>query len=285
MPEQPCAFHPDRTTGVTCSRCERPICPLDMIDAPVGIHCPICAGRMREGSLGEAQYRAQVRLEQSKVGRRLRILSMTTAVVAANVVIFALMLSTGRPDAQETLRDFGALVSPLPRAEWWRIFTSMFVHIGLLHLIFNMFALTMFGRAIEERYGKLRFIGLFLASGMLGAGASLAFSAGGLRAGASGGVFGILGAWVAFYLLHRSAPGARAQLQSLFFLIGINVFIGLSAGNIDNAAHMGGLAAGFVIGLGLERAHRTKGPLRYAGVAAFAFVTVAAVTLIGGRLV
>lgn len=252
-----------------------------MIDAPVGIHCPICAGRMREGALGEAQYRAQVRLEQSPTGRRLMSSSLTMGIVGVNVAVFLVMLLTGRPTHPQTLFDFGALISPLPRNQWWRIFTSMFVHIGMLHLLFNMFALTLFGRAIEERYGKLRALALYLASGVLGAGASLAFSGPGLRAGASGGVFGILGAWVAFYLLHRNAPGARSQLQSLFFLIGINVVLGISSGGIDNSAHMGGLAAGFVIGLGLERAHRARGALRFTGALGFGVVLVAALVLIG----
>lgn len=275
-----CAFHPDRPTGVTCSRCERPICPDDMIDAPVGIHCPVCAGVMREGAIGEASYRARTAIERNPTARKLAGVSLANAIIAVNVVVFVLMVATGRPTASRTLFDFGALTAPLDRSQWWRVFTSMFVHIGAFHLLFNMFALFLFGRAVEGRYGKTRFLVLYLASGLLGAGASLAFTGVGLRAGASGGVFGILGAWVAFYVLHRSASGARSQLQSLFALIALNLYIGAVSGGIDNAAHVGGLIGGFLVGLGLEVAGRRRGGFRAAGVIAVAIVVAGAVALI-----
>src|SRR5438445_225912 len=69
MPEQPCAFHPDRMTGVSCSRCGRPICPDDMYPAPVGQHCPICAGKMREGPLGRTGYQVRTRAERMPAAR------------------------------------------------------------------------------------------------------------------------------------------------------------------------------------------------------------------------
>jgi len=251
-----------------------------MIDAAVGIHCPVCAGRMRENAMSEAAYRARTQLERTTVGRRLGTATATGALIVLNVGIFVAMLFTGRPTSGRTLLRFGALFDPLPRDEWWRLFTSMFVHIGIAHLLFNMFALTLFGRAIEVRHGKARFILLYLASGLSGAAASLAFTQGGIRAGASGGVFGILGAWIAFYLPYRHMRGARQQLQSLLFLVGINLFFGFTVRGIDNGAHLGGLVAGFLIGSGLELARRATRPMPAAAPLGFASVVLAAVLLI-----
>lgn len=283
MAEQPCAFHPDRLTVVRCSRCERPICPDDMIDAPVGIHCPICAGRMTEGALSQRSYRARTRLERTKVGRRMTGLSLTQAIVATNVGIFVLMvLDAGSFDTSAALYRFGATVNPLPASQWWRVLTAMFVHVNFLHIAFNMYALFLFGQAIEVRHGKPRFLALYLLSGVLGTAASLAFGPSpSIGAGASGGVFGIIGAWIAFFLPHRRVAAARAQLQSLFFLVGINVFIGLSIRGIDNMAHLGGLVGGFVIGSALEYAgKRPRGPASLVGVGGYLVVLIAALVLI-----
>ena len=265
MPEVPCAFHPDRLTGVSCSNCGRPICPSDMTPAPVGYQCPICTGRAREGSFGAASYRTRSavgrRVDRVPLVRLLRRAGATQAIIAANVAIFIAMLTRGSWNDPRVLLDFGALFSPLPRAEWWRLITAMFVHIGPLHLLFNMYALAIFGPAIESRYGRARFLAMYLCAGFLGSAASLLFtSGGGVRAGASGGVFGILGAWIAFFVRHRSARGAREQLRSLFFLVAINLFIGVSVGHIDNFAHLGGLAGGFVTGTALEQSARRRSP-------------------------
>jgi rhomboid protease GluP len=260
MPEQPCAFHPNRLTLVACSSCGRPICPDDMIDAPVGVQCPVCAGRMREGPLGAAGYRARARVERWPAARLVRGASVTQLILAANVTIFLLLLATGRPTDPRTLLRYGALPAGLPRGEWWRLITSMFVHIGVAHLLFNSFALVAFGPAIEARHGRLRFLALYLASGLLAAASSLAFTQGVVRAGASGGVFGILGAWIAFFVRHRRAAGAAGQLRSLFFLVGINLFFGATVPGIDNFAHLGGLAAGLIVGGSLEVSARVRTP-------------------------
>lgn len=289
MAEAPCAFHPDRTTAVQCSRCGRPICPDDMIDAPVGVHCPVCAGRAREGALGQVQYRAQQQLDKIPVVRRMRASSLTMTLIGINVGLFVVMSLLAASDPQRSygrvLAEFGALPPVLPRDQWWRLIASMFLHVGLLHLAFNMFALFLFGQAVEGRYGKLRFIALYLTSGLLGSAASLVFTSGGLRAGASGAVFGVLGAWVAFYFIHRGSPGARQQLQSLFILVGLNIFIGVSSPNIDNAAHVGGLIGGFLLGLGLELGRRRATIYRSATPVAFVVVLIIAVTMIGPKFV
>jgi len=279
MPEVPCAFHPDRLTAVSCANCSRPICPEDMIPAPVGYQCPVCTGRAREGAFGAASYRTRSTVSKQAdrvpLVRMVRRAGVTQVLIAANVVVFLLMLLTGRPTDGDVLYRFGAMPSPLPKDEWWRLFTAMFVHVGPLHLLFNMWALMLFGPSIEERYGRLRYLALYFTAGFLGSAMSLTFShIPSLSAGASGAVFGIFGAWIAFFVRHRRARGAREQLRSLFFLVGINLFIGISSGGrIDNFAHLGGLAGGFVIATALEQSARVRGATR-ALVASAGFVAV-----------
>jgi membrane associated rhomboid family serine protease len=292
MPEQPCAFHPDRLTAVSCSSCGRAICPDDMTPAPVGYQCPVCTGRAREGAAGAAAYRtrsAVVRTTGKLPGARfLQGAGVTQILVAANLAVFIGMFLVDpnaiRAPKFTTLLRFGALPPVLPTDQWWRLFTAMFVHIGLLHIAFNMFALWMFGPPVEGRYGRFRFLALYFASGFLGSAFSLAFTSGGIRAGASGGVFGVLGAWIAFFVRHRNVPGSRDQLRSLFFLVGINLFLGLSLGGIDNSAHIGGLVGGFVVATALEQSVRIRDAVvrRLVGVAGYAAVVAGGIVALLG---
>ena len=256
-----------------------------MIPAPIGYQCPVCTGRAREGSFGAASYRARstVSKQADRVPfvRMIRRSGVTQVLMAANVVIFLLMFLTGRPTAFDVLYRFGAMPSPLPKDEWWRLFTAMFVHIGVLHLLLNMWALMLFGPSIEERYGRLRFLALYVTAGFMGNAMSLLLThSPSLSAGASGAVFGILGAWIAFFVRHRKARGARQQLQSLFFLVGINLFFGFSGvgGSINNIAHLGGLAGGFIVATALEQSARVRGAGRaIVALAGFAFVVIAGI--------
>jgi rhomboid protease GluP len=199
---------------------------------------------------------------------------MTTLIVAANVIVFALMLLTGKPTSGRTLIRFGALTVPLPSREWWRLITSMFVHIGFAHIAFNMFALLIFGGAIENRYGKLRYLMLYLGSGVLGSATSLAFSHGELSAGASGAIFGVIGAGFAMALVNRHNPAMRAQLRSWAVLIALNIFIGVATPGIDLRAHAGGFLGGLVIAGTLELAAKQRGGAR-AVLQAFGYLAVA----------
>jgi rhomboid protease GluP len=229
-----------------------------MTPAPVGQQCPVCVGRISDDAASRAAYRARTKVAQRTqhwpLARILRGASVTRTIIAINVSVVVAMFLTGGFTGTNLLR-WGAMVSPLPRTEWWRMVTAMFVHIGLLHLLFNTWALMLFGPGLEERYGRARYLATYLVAGVLGSGFSLAFTQappGRLSAGASGAVFGILGAWLAFFVRHRNVPSLRGQFRSVLFLIGINLFFGATGGNIDNWAHIGGLVAGFVIGSALE---------------------------------
>jgi membrane associated rhomboid family serine protease len=287
MPEVACAFHPDRLTAVACSNCGRPICPEDMTPAPVGYQCPICTGRAREGAFGAASYRTRTtvsrQVDRVPLVKMIRGAGITQLLMAANVAVFVAMVVTSpaRFTEPDVLVKFGALRPFLPRDEWWRLFTSMFVHIGFLHLLFNMWALMLFGPSIEQRYGRARFLALYIAAGLLGGAASLAFTHPTVGAGASGAVFGILGAWIGFFVRHRQARGASDQIRSLLFLVAINLAIGYSSGRIDNNAHLGGLAGGFIIATVLEQSAKLRGAAReILGLAGFAAVVIVAVLMI-----
>jgi membrane associated rhomboid family serine protease len=259
-----------------------------MIEAPVGYQCPVCTGRAREGTLGAASYRTRSavtqRVDRFPLARIIRRAGVTQTLLALNVAAFVGMVFAIKQLVPDGLHPYGAMPPVFPKSEWWRLFTAMFVHFGPIHLLFNMWALTIFGPAIEGRYGKVRFLVLYLAAGLLGHGFSLAFGpTAALRAGASGAVFGILGAWIAFFLRHREARGAQDQLRSLLFIVGINLFIGYTVKGIDNWAHIGGLIGGFICGMGLEQGARFRGPAgRALGTLAYAAVVLAAILLVSG---
>jgi rhomboid protease GluP len=146
----------------------------------------------------------------------------------------------------------GALVPVLVwSGEWWRLGTAMFLHGGVLHIALNGWALYQLGGLFEAWMGSTRMAVTYLFSGLAGSVASLFFLRGDLSVGASGAIFGVLGALVGVLVRRRDRlrPQAKALLTQLLTWAGINVFLGFSTPNIDNAAHLGGAAAGFALGL------------------------------------
>lgn len=179
-------------------------------------------------------------------------------ILATNLAWFGFMWISGvSPLAPENLERFGALHGPLVVAgEPWRLATCMFVHVGFVHLAFNMYALYVLGPAVERLYGNAGFALLYLLAGLGGSFASVLWRPADSSAGASGAIFGLLGALLAFNLRHRrELPSwmASAQTRSLLVLIGINVGIGLLVPMVDNAGHIGGLVLGYVAGRALGR--------------------------------
>jgi rhomboid protease GluP len=175
-------------------------------------------------------------------------------------VVFLLETLAGGSTDTEALVRMGAKVSPLIAAgEYWRLFTAMFLHIGLLHLFFNGYALIAIGTELERILGWGRFLAIFVFSGLFGSLASYAFSAS-LSAGASGAIFGIIGALAAFFLRHRQQLGAWGQrrLLNIAFLLVINLVLGFTQPGIDNMAHLGGLVAGFALGWALSPRYQVE---------------------------
>jgi rhomboid protease GluP len=155
----------------------------------------------------------------------------------------------------ESLIQWGANYGPrTTQGEWWRMFTCMFVHIGILHLLFNMLALWNVGGFMEQVLGHTGFLVLYLLAGLLGSMASVVWNPFAVSAGASGAIFGLYGGLLAFLVRHRDRQQhaflAALRTNTLAFL-GYNVVFGFIIPGIDMAAHLGGLAGGFVCGFAL----------------------------------
>jgi membrane associated rhomboid family serine protease len=182
---------------------------------------------------------------------------VTIALVTANFAVYVVMLIGGaswiEPNTADLIR-FGADFGPLTfGGQWWRLFTNMFVHIGIIHLALNMWCLWYLGGLAERVMSRKAFVFLYLASGFAGSLASELWDPVRISAGASGAVFGAAGGLVSFIYL-RKAPidmaYAKQRLKGLATFIAINLFYGLRAG-VDNAAHVGGVVAGLAIGAAL----------------------------------
>lgn len=178
------------------------------------------------------------------------------------VIWLYLELVVGGSTNSQVLVDYGANYGPLViKGEVWRFFTSMFLHISLAHLAFNGYALYALGFPMEHVYGSSRFTMIYLLTGLFGSLASFALTGDDplrVSAGASGAIFGVIGMNLAFFWLHKDKFGqfGRAQLSNTIFVIAINLFIGFTMPQIDNMAHIGGLIAGVLLGVGLAPQYR-----------------------------
>ena len=189
---------------------------------------------------------------------------VTWILLAILVIVFAGETVAGGSTEIDVLVRMGAKVTPLIAAgEYWRLLTSMFLHIGLMHLAFNAYALIILGTELERLYGPGRLVAIYLFSGLFGSLASYAFSYN-LAAGASGAIFGLIGALAAFFLVHRERLGTygRTRLANIAFLIAVNLFFGFTQTGIDNFAHIGGLLSGLALGWALVPKYQLD-PIRY----------------------
>jgi rhomboid protease GluP len=184
------------------------------------------------------------------------------ALLALNIAVFVLMWldpsGRGSPMAEAAkLVRWGSNAGPYTlRGQWWRLVTSMFLHGGLLHIAFNMFALWQVGRLVERMFGSPRFLGLYMIAGVCGSLASVLWNPHVNSVGASGAIFGIIGGLLAF--IRRPDSGVPPTIVkdlrgSLSGFLLFNIAAGLVYPHTDNAAHIGGLAGGYVAGLLLAR--------------------------------
>ncbi|SDI32742.1 rhomboid family intramembrane serine protease [Natribacillus halophilus] len=169
----------------------------------------------------------------------------TFVLLALILLIFAWIEVVADSTDVLTLIEFGAKYNPLiDDGEWWRIITSMFLHIGLLHLFMNSLALLFLGSAVERIFGTWRFVWIYMVAGVVGSTASYAFTEQ-VSAGASGAIFGCFGALVYFGISHRRLF-FRTIGRSVIVILLINVIFGTVVPMVDNGAHMGGLVGGFL---------------------------------------
>ncbi len=183
---------------------------------------------------------------------------VTPALVTINVAMFFAMAIAGvailDPKTTDLIRwgaDFGPLVT---QGEWWRLLTAAFVHVGILHITFNMWALLSGGIFTERLFGNTAFLTVYLLSAIGGNLASVAWHPFTVGAGASGAVFGVYGALIALLVQHESVPPAAASSlgKNALTFVGYHLLYGaIGNSHIDMAAHLGGLATGFIAGFAL----------------------------------
>lgn len=179
----------------------------------------------------------------------------TAAILAVNVLVFVAMLAKGVPlvdPQQEQLLRWGADFGPLSLgSQPWRILVSNYLHIGLIHIFVNMWSLWQVGRLSERIFGGWPYFLIYTATGIAGSLASLFRDPMRVSAGASGAIFGLVGALIgALYLGKLPMPKAAQQalLKNLLVVAAVNLLYGASAARIDNSAHVGGLLMGLALG-------------------------------------
>ena len=178
---------------------------------------------------------------------------LTYILILINVIVFALMYIYGNGSEDiETLKNFGANYIPLVKSgEYIRLITSAFVHIGIIHLLSNMYALYVIGRQVEQLYGRMKYILIYFISAITGSLFTVVFSSSNtVAAGASGAIFGLLGALLYFGYSYRGYIGNSIINQVLPAIL-LNLVIGFSSPNIGNSAHIGGLIGGYLISMAL----------------------------------
>lgn len=225
-----CYRHPDRATSLRCSRCDRAICPFCSHDSPVGQRCPECS---RGGGAARA-------VTARPLSRR------ATPAVIAIIALSAAVYLIQRQNALFNI-DYAHYTAAVEQGEWWRIITAAFLHSrSLFHILFNMYALYLFGPGLERQIGAVSFTGLYLTSAAAG-GALFQFLSEGGAVGASGAIFGLFGAVLVGVLPLRRTPQGAAHLRRLLILLAVNLALPLIAPNIAWEAHLGGLAAGMAV--------------------------------------
>jgi membrane associated rhomboid family serine protease len=267
-----CYRHPGRETGVSCSNCGKPICPDCMTATPVGMRCPDCAGqRQRVQSL-----------------RSMHVDPVATYVlIGINVLLFlgsgaGGSFLTGSGGSSRVFQDL-ALWGPAIHLghDYWRLVTAGFLHSGLLHIGFNMYILYWLGTMLEPALGHARFLALYFASLLAGSFGALLLSPNSVTVGASGAVFGLMGA--AFVM--QRARGIDPMQSGIGPVILFNLVISFVIPNISIGGHIGGLVGGTVAGFAMERlAGRRAGiAMPIAACVAVGAIAVVAAIAVSGR--
>jgi len=282
-----CYRHPDVATGVHCTRCGRAICPDCMIAAPVGHQCPSCVAEARsEYRRGPGRRVAVSRARATSVTNVLLVL-MGIGYLLEIVAGGAGALMSG-PNSLQLVR-LGASVglAQLPNGEvvgiatgeMWRMATAIFLHGGILHLLMNAWALWIFGPIVERELGRMRFLLIFFTTGVFASAASYAFASQPVQVsvGASGAIFGVVGAFVSYNYRHRELALAAARLRGLVPFLILNLFLSITFPLIDWRAHLGGFVAGLAAGVVAEGwgNRSTRAVVALAGFAAIAIGALA----------
>jgi len=271
-PTDVCYRHPDLPTRLGCSECGRRICVQCSHDAAVGQKCPDCA---------RPKGRNRMITARSLTHTDRHTTPLTMALIAVNVGIW--LLGQLVPDLGDRMLENGAQWRPLvEQGEWWRGFTAMFLHAdGFTHILFNTWALWVFGPSLERRWGTVPFGALYLAAGLSGAALFHALGNNSPAVGASGAIFGLFGALLLGTYRQRHTTIGRAAFNQLGILLAINLALPIIVPRIAWEAHVGGLIAGVIITIAWERlSPRESGLLVQRIIVAMSVATVAVLMLI-----
>ncbi|MFC6012360.1 rhomboid family intramembrane serine protease [Nocardia lasii] len=242
-PVSTCVRHPDRATGLACTRCGRPACPECLRPAAVGQHCVDCVRQ------GQQDVRPVRTVGGGRAGTGVPL--VTYGLIAVNVLVYVITAAqAGSPmdnyRGSSVFREFVLVPLLVADGQWWRLLGSGFLHYGAIHLLVNMFALYIVGRDLEQALGRVRYSCVYLIS-LLGGSAAVMLLSDSITqtAGASGAVYGLFGAVTVTLIRLRRSP------TPMLVVIGVNVLISFSLPGISLWGHLGGLAAGTLSALGI----------------------------------
>ncbi|MFG2195126.1 rhomboid family intramembrane serine protease [Streptomyces sp. NPDC048639] len=269
-----CYRHPDRPTGITCTRCERPICPECMVSASVGFHCPEC---VRGGSdTGKSARATRPRtIAGGAVTQNPNL--VTKILIGLNAAVWLAVLASGdrlvgQLDLVGRAFDPGSVeLVGVAEGQWYRLLTAMFLHQQVMHIAFNMLSLWWLGPPLEAALGRVRFLALYLISGLGGSALSYLLAAQNQPSlGASGAVFGLLGATAV--LMRRM----NYDMRPVIILLALNLVFTFTWANIAWQAHIGGLVVGAAVAYGMVHAPREHRALVQRATCAVALLAIVA---------
>lgn len=262
-----CYRHPDREAGRRCTRCGRVACTDCLVQASVGSHCVECVKATRPP--------AAVRIQRWNATSGFLV---TKAIIAINVAVFIYMIvrdndAIGGRQVSSASSELGLHRFFLQEGEWYRLVTAGFIHFGLIHLAFNMFALWNLGQMLEPASGRLRFALMYFAALLAGSAGVVIQNGGGITGGASGAVFGLFGA-AAIALRQRGINPLQTSIGTVLIL---NLVLTFAIPGISIGGHLGGLVGGALCGVAVFSPPWKRLPtwIGYGGPIAVAVVSVA----------
>jgi membrane associated rhomboid family serine protease len=252
-----CYRHPSRETGVSCSSCGRPICPDCMTPTPVGMRCPECANQ-----------RTTVHTMRSTHSDP----RVTVAIIILCAVVF--LATNGFSGGSGNLwRDLFLDGPDVHDGDYWRLVSSGFLHAGPIHILFNMYLLWILGNMLEPTLGSGRFAALYFTALLAGACGALVVDPNSATVGASGAVFGLMGA-AAVELRSRGINPFKTDIGALIVL---NLVLSFVISHISVGGHVGGLIGGVLVGVAYDVADRRRLP----AIAYVACLVLSAIAVVG----
>jgi membrane associated rhomboid family serine protease len=270
-----CYRHPDRETGIRCTRCERPICPECMVSASVGFQCPSCVNEAHDRAAaprtvagGTVAAGDPFLVTKILIGLNIAVFLLVKAVGDRLATDLALTAQCGIDPATLQHGCIGVAEGP---GQWYRLLSSAFLHQEYWHIGFNMLSLWWIGAPLERLLGRTRFIALYLVSALGGSAMVMLLAPDSWTLGASGAIFGLFGA-TAVYMRRM-----RYDMRPIMILLALNIFFSFTWANVSWQGHMGGLVAGTLIAIGMAYAPRERRDLvQWGTLAAVLVVSLAA---------